>query len=387
MKDKTKKILICIDWFLPAYKAGGPIQSIANLVHHLKDEFAISIATSNTDLTETLDLEPGLLNIWLDKDGYRIIYLDAAHQNKGFYKKILYPQDFDVIYFNSLFSPKFTLLPLFLYRRKNVRMVLAPRGMLGKGALSIKPLKKYLFLKVFKVLNLHKHLIWHATADSEVQEIKGQFGLNLSILLAPNLSAQAETHFQKKVKFKGALNIFFLSRIAIKKNLRDAIGYLSKIDDKHKITFTIIGPVDEVTYWENCQNAIGKLSQNIDVKILGAIPNSELPAILAHEHVLLLPTHHENFGHVIMESWQSGCPVIISDQTPWRGLGPKQLGFDMALRNPNAFIEALQFFSLMDANAYNVWSKASYDFAKTFTQNPELIKQNKALFLNSIKNQ
>ena len=34
---KNKKVLICIDWFLPAYKAGGPIQSISNMVNHLKN--------------------------------------------------------------------------------------------------------------------------------------------------------------------------------------------------------------------------------------------------------------------------------------------------------------------------------------------------------------
>ena len=32
-----KKILIFIDWYLPGYKAGGPVQSVANLVENLKD--------------------------------------------------------------------------------------------------------------------------------------------------------------------------------------------------------------------------------------------------------------------------------------------------------------------------------------------------------------
>ncbi|CAN5434615.1 hypothetical protein BH10BAC1_BH10BAC1_14720 [soil metagenome] len=29
-----KKVLIFIDWYLPGYKAGGPRQSVANLVAH-----------------------------------------------------------------------------------------------------------------------------------------------------------------------------------------------------------------------------------------------------------------------------------------------------------------------------------------------------------------
>ena len=42
---QKKKILVFIDWYLPGYRAGGPIQSIANLVNHLDDELDISIVT------------------------------------------------------------------------------------------------------------------------------------------------------------------------------------------------------------------------------------------------------------------------------------------------------------------------------------------------------
>ena len=34
-----KKILCFADYYLQGYKAGGPIQSIANLVENLSDEF------------------------------------------------------------------------------------------------------------------------------------------------------------------------------------------------------------------------------------------------------------------------------------------------------------------------------------------------------------
>ena len=34
---------------------------------------------------------------------------------------------------------------------------------------------------------------------------------------------------------------------------------------------------------------------------------------------------HENFGHVIVESWQNGCPVLISENTPWKNLESQKL--------------------------------------------------------------
>ena len=43
-----KKILCLTDHYLPGYKAGGPIRSIANLVEHLGDEFEIYIKINNS---------------------------------------------------------------------------------------------------------------------------------------------------------------------------------------------------------------------------------------------------------------------------------------------------------------------------------------------------
>jgi hypothetical protein len=52
---------------------------------------------------------------------------------------------------------------------------------------------------------------------------------------------------------------------------------------------------------------------------------------LAEYDLFLFPTLGENYGHVISEALASGCPVVISDQTPWRNLeaeGINRNGFD-----------------------------------------------------------
>jgi hypothetical protein len=52
-----KNILIFIDWFLPGYKAGGPISSNANLIAHLGLEYKFFVITRNTDYCETKPYE------------------------------------------------------------------------------------------------------------------------------------------------------------------------------------------------------------------------------------------------------------------------------------------------------------------------------------------
>jgi glycosyltransferase involved in cell wall biosynthesis len=385
MTNKKIKLGIFVDWYLPAYKAGGPIQSISNLVSRLKNEFDISVMTSNTDLGEPLDLEGNAINTWVNKDGYRVIYLDAAHQNKTFYNKLFNENEFDTVYFNSLFSVKFTLLPFWLLKDKKIRRVLATRGMLGKGALAIKPLKKRIFLSVFKMLNLHKKVVWHATAQTEAHEIETHFGPERTIQLAPNLSALNSKTCPERHKEPNLLNLFFLSRIAVKKNLKGALVALSKVSHSYKINFSIIGPIEENVYWEKCLAVIKATPANLEVNYLGGIPNYELAECLKDKHVLFLPTYAENFGHVIMESWQNGCPVIISDQTPWTKLKTNKLGFDIPLDKESEFIAAIERLASMSQTEYDLWSKSAFNYAKKFIENPEVLEQNKALFLTALK--
>lgn len=143
-----------------------------------------------------------------------------------------------------------------------------------------------------------------------------------------------------------------------------AISSLNLVDLKHKIVFTIIGPIEDNNYWNLCQNKIKELNKNIKVVFLGSLMPKIISKILKDQHVLLFPTLHENFGHVIMESWESGCPVIISDKTPWRNLSIQKLGFDINLNLIQDFVSVIEKFSIMNKDEYSVWSESSLSFSK-----------------------
>lgn len=378
---RKKNIFICIDWFLPAYKAGGPIQSVSNMVTHLKNELNFWIYTSNRDLNETLDLHPKSLNRWIKKDGINIMYADTSHQNVKFIKQLLNTYNFDRVYLNSFFSLKFSILPIILAKKQNIKIILAPRGMLGEGALAIKSFKKKWFLKIFKTIGFYKNIIWHATDASEYDEIKLHFGKHQKIIVAPNLSKKIFQSVPQKNKQQDHLKLFFLSRIAIKKNLLGVLKALRLLQKGVNVEFSIIGPVDETEYWRECQSMLNGLPNNVKVSYLGAIPNHELATILNDQHVMILPTRHENFGHVIMESWQLGCPVIISKHTPWKNLESKQLGFDLDNNNINSYVKAICHFAKMNQIDFDGWSEASFNFGKAFSEDEILINKTKQLFL------
>ena len=48
------RILTFVDYYLPGYKAGGPIRTIANMVSQLGGEFEFLIVTRERDFLDTV---------------------------------------------------------------------------------------------------------------------------------------------------------------------------------------------------------------------------------------------------------------------------------------------------------------------------------------------
>ena len=141
------KLLIITDHYLPGYKAGGPIKSIETLCDNIKKVLHVTVMTSNFDLGEDNPYENILFDKILNFNSHKIIYLSDVKlvKIKLFINKI----EPDLIYLNSFFS-KFTQIVLLLKKFRIIRtkVILAPRGELSMGALSIKPIKKSIYLNL-----------------------------------------------------------------------------------------------------------------------------------------------------------------------------------------------------------------------------------------------
>lgn len=369
-------ILICIDWFTPAFKAGGPIKSVRNILDSLEKHFNFYILTSYYDVDREA-LTQVQANTWIKRDKYQVIYLDLVHQNKEFVLQSIQGLNISTVYFNSLFSNAFSIKPLNYLQTLNAKMVLAPRGMLGAGALKIKPLKKRAFLQVAKRQDRYKNLFWHASSPQEESEIKKHFGEKAKVEVALNLFKKigyGEGHTKsgnEKItsskKEKNHLNLFFYSRISKKKNLHFALRCLEKLDHLENIQFTVIGPIEEPNYWQSCEEFI-KGFKNITVSHIGAIEESQLPQTIETSHVLFFPTFHENFGHVIAESLALAKPIIISDQTPWENLEESKVGFSFSLNEMDHFVQAIQKLYSMDQETFQQMQENCIPYLENFEQ-------------------
>jgi glycosyltransferase involved in cell wall biosynthesis len=107
------------------------------------------------------------------------------------------------------------------------------------------------------------------------------------------------------------------------------------------VEFHIYGPIEEMNVWKNCLEVIDAMPENIKVRYGGIVPRDLVKSYFAKYDLFLFPTHAENYGHVINESLSVGTPVLVSDNTPWKSLYHKGLGWDVNLRNQNEFIRVL----------------------------------------------
>lgn len=360
MKPK-KTILILCDWFLPGYLAGGPIQSIATLTAHLKEDFDFKIITTDRDFKSSIPYADIKINEWTEFQGRHVFYVSPENMTPDYVLQLIRKTSHDTLYLNSLFSKLFTVYPLKWKQQGKLtsKIVLAPRGMLRDAALAVKPLKKKVFLAYAKMFGLFKNIHWQSTSAQETQEIKNRIGASVQISEVSNLpDFVGET--RTLTKQNGELKLCFIARIVDIKNLNFAIEVLKNVT-QGEITYDVYGPKEDEAYWKQCEQSALSLPVNISFNYKGSLQPTEIAKTLGQYHALFLPTQTENFGHVIVQALQNGRPVIISDNTPWRNLQMQKAGFDISLTNKTAFVEALK--DLLNLN------QQEFDEMRTHSQN------------------
>lgn len=379
------KILVFSDYYLPGYKAGGPIRSLANLVEKLGDEFNFKIVTKDRDSNDIRPYSGIRVNYWNQVGKAEVFYLSPQNCSLRTIRTLMRSTEYDILYLNSFFSPIFTIKPLLLRRLgmiRNVPTIVTPRGEFSLGALKLKKLKKYLYLKLVKLFGLYNDIIWQASSKYEEKDIRRLFGSKISVAIAPNLSSplykQAKQLNRKNIKVAGSLKIIFLSRISKKKNLIGALNILKKI--KGKVLFNIYGPLEDKDYWIECTKIIKELPNNIRVQYINSVKHEQVKTLMKEHDLFFLPTFGENFGHVVLEALVSGCPVLISDQTPWRNLERKGVGWDLPLNCPEKYQDVLQKCIDMNEQEYNILSKRAHKFGLKIVEDKTALNLNRELF-------
>lgn len=388
MKDMPKlKVLFFLDYYLPGCKAGGPIRSLANMVDQLGNKFNFKVITRDRDFGDCAPYSGIVSNTWHSVGKAQVFYLSPQNLSLKILRHLICSTNPDIIYLNSFFSPVFTIKPLFLRRLgliPNIPVIVAPRGEFSPGALAIKSFKKHIYLKTSKILCLYRNVVWQASSEYEEKDIRHWFGNCVEVIVAPNIPSSIAglrttlSNYTEHKKITGKLKIIFLSRVARKKNLHGALRMLDNL--KGEVQFDIYGPLEDLNYWAECKRVINLLPNNIRVQYMGSVEHDKVINIIREHDLFFLPTLGENYGHVIVEALVAGCPVLISDQTPWRNLEEKDVGWDLPLGHPEKFQDVLQKCINMNEQEYNILSNKAYKFGLKIVEDKVALNLNRELF-------
>ena len=396
-----EKIFILIPWFHPAYKAGGPVRSVANMVRQLDNSqlsmvnsqwsegnetqkvnetdkvlFEFKIFTSNKDLDGTV-LQNVEFDKWVHYSENTEVWYSSDNKLLPVLKGEISNESPAYLFIVGIYSWPFNFKPLLFC--KGVKKIISVRGMLHPGALSQKSFKKKFYLAVWKLLGLQRKNIFHATDEQEKQYIQQVFGSGVSIKVAANfpgvLSQQPVVE-----KTEGSLKLVSIGLISPMKNillildainsmllrretLRQAQGDSTLLSGSRNIYYNIYGPIKDKSYWEECEQLIKKMPANIIVYYHGDVQPKNIEQVLAQNQVFILPSKSENFGHAIYEALTAGRPVITSNHTPWNNLKDSKAGINVSTENTNELRSAIEFFAAMNQEQLTEWSNGAREYA------------------------
>ncbi len=413
--DSKPIILTFARYYLPGFRAGGPIRSLANLVDRLHDQFDFRIVAGDRDAGDSRHYADVRAGEWVKVGNSNVYYVAAGPNALLQIARILQRTQYDVLYLNSFFDPLFTVWPLLVTGTRYAPLksvIIAPRGEFSPGALQIKKWKKSPYLAATQRLGLYSRVLWQASSEFEasqiihamgcldVAETRGRVAVaadivgtvtgrtsknrGLKVFVAPNVSRRADAPPEvagPRVP-DDALRVCFLSRISPKKNLKYALQVLSEVT--RPIRFSIYGPKEDKKYWMECERLMASLPNHVRAIYCGVVEQSRVVETFAEHDLFFFPTRGENFGHVIHESLRAGTPVLISDQTPWTDLENHGIGAALPLAEPGRFARAIDDAADWDDETRAKLRLAAQQYARSCQLASTAIEANRRLFWRAV---
>lgn len=382
MTDKPK-ILFFYDYFFPGYKAGGPVQSLTNLIGALQYDYSFSVITTAYDLLSNEPYPAINQNEWNNislpnvQEQIKVWYAGKRKPSYFELKMLLLAARPNIIYLNGVYSFRLFLLPLFINLFSlSARVVVCPRGMLQSGALSVKSGKKKYYIRFLQKSKLLNKVVWHATNTEEANDITRLFPNNKGVFIASNIPKNPLESIALPNKKEGELKLVYLSLITEKKNLLLLLQIMKGLPNNIKLD--IYGPVKDSAYWAMCSNLIGELKGT--VKYMGDIQPDKVQETLSHYHSMILLTKGENFGHALYECLSVGRPLITSHFTPWNNLEQLKAGANVDISDGQNCSNKIQAFANFSQIEYDVYCHNAHSIANQYFGHLQSRVQYKLLF-------
>lgn len=221
-------------------------------------------------------------------------------------------KDWDVVHIHNLWTPVLHRGAAWA-RRNNVPVVWSTHGTLSPWAFRFKWWKKMVPWYLYQRADLRSASIIHVTSADEETWVRNA-GLRQRVVNIP-----LGTHLPPQVPVRCAKvkTLLFVGRIAPVKalpTLLDAWTMVRPVGWKLRI----VGVQDFDGYTDSLKAQCDRLGISTTVEFPGQRFGEDLLGEYADASALILPSHNENFGAVVIDALAWGMPVITSTGTPWQ---------------------------------------------------------------------
>jgi len=304
------KILHINASYKPAYIYGGPTMSVSMLCEQLHEAGVIvEVFTTTANGPTELNVVP---NGPLIIDGVKVTYFkritkDHTHFSpallKNLYKRVT---GFDIVHIHAWWN-LVSVLACLIAVWKRIPVILSPRGTLSAYSFNNKNSGKKARIHQLLGKRLLQKIHIHATTVNEANAVKSVIE-PLSYNVIPNfVKLPPLTTYNTSIAADEPLKLLFFSRIEEKKGLDILLMALTSLN--FPFTLTIAGS-GESGYINELKKLIPKhLSEKVN---WAGFHHDDKFDLLSKHHLMVLPSHDENFGNVVIESLSTGTPVLVS---------------------------------------------------------------------------
>ena len=321
------KILQVNASYKPAYVYGGPTMSVSRLSEQLiKAGCTIYVYTTAANGLAEL---PVSCNIQTIIDNVPVIYFERITKDHTHFSPTLLKhlwkevKDFDVVHIHAWWN-LVSVLSCWIAITRGIPVVISPRGTLSRYSFDNKnSLAKQILHNLFGKWLLNKSS-FHVTSEQEKQAIEAiishkRIATIYNFVNVPEIS----THHKFEGLGNSPLKLLFFSRIEEKKGLDLLLNSLKSVKISYHLTVAGDG---ENNYVKRLKLLAANNGLSDHISWIGFQTVGKFNLIQQHD-LMILPSHDENFGNVVIESLSMGTPVLISksvglaDYVASKGLG------------------------------------------------------------------
>ena len=227
----------------------------------------------------------------------------------------------DLVHVHTLWRP-LNIAARYACLRHDRPYVVMPHGMLDPYSLSVKALKKSLYLRLFESRNMARaqRMIY---TTSEEERLAALAGLRLPpgeiVPLGARTSSTSTGDLRLRFLLRypqaeGKRRLLFLGRLHHKKGLDRILSSLSKVKQAIPNVLLIVVGTGEPEYEKHIRKFVSALDLDAHVLFTGHLDGELKWASFAAAELFLLPSRQENFAITVAEAMQMGVPVVITDK-------------------------------------------------------------------------